>query len=128
MNQKNLFTECRHRINGLHQSSSPVNNLEYRKAELITLRYFFVRNRRLVSVSQSDTREVPVLRFVFLLLPGKALPIYMYQLLPGDFPFSVPAFPPVHRSKAIARAFLRWQALAASHPLPVRIKLPGFPA
>ena len=92
MNRKEVFLKCQQCINDIQTAANSKTFIKYRK-EQITLRYFFVRNRQMLSVIQTDADMVPVLHFVFLTNDIRAVPVYMYQLLPGDFPFTVPPFP-----------------------------------
>lgn len=89
MNRKEVFLKCQQCINDIQTAANSKTFIKYRK-EQITLRYFFVRNRQMLSVIQTDADMVPVLHFVFLTNDIRAVPVYMYQLLPGDFPFTVP--------------------------------------
>lgn len=92
MNRKEVFLKCQQCINDIQTAANSKTFIKYRK-EQITLRYFFVRNRQMLSVIQTDADMVPVLHFVFLTNDIRAVPVYMYQLLPGDFPFTVPPLP-----------------------------------
>ena len=58
-------------------------------------------------------KEQITLRYFFV-------PVYMYQLLPGDFPFTVPPYPSLHRSLEIASTFIRWHELSANFQFDIR--------
>ena len=87
MNRKEVFLKCQQCINDIQTAANSKTFIKYRK-EQITLRYFFVRNRQMLSVIQTDADMVPVLHFVFLTNDIRAVPVYMYQLLP-TLPFIV---------------------------------------
>ena len=80
MNRKEVFLKCQQCINDIQTAANSKTFIKYRK-EQITLRYFFVRNRQMLSVIQTDADMVPVLHFVFLTNDIRAVPVYMYQLL-----------------------------------------------
>ena len=119
MNRKEVFLKCQQCINDIQTAANSKTFIKYRK-EQITLRYFFVRNRQMLSVIQTDADMVPVLHFVFLTNDIRAVPVYMYQLLPGDFPSTVPPYPSLHRSLEIASTFIRWHELSANFQFDIR--------
>lgn len=117
------FKKCRDCISSLHQSAQSARQLPYRKAYHITLRYFFVRNRVFVAIKQKNDMDQTILYFLFLIQEKSAIPMYMFHLLPDNFPFVVPAFPHPRKSVNIATAFLQWFQHASSGPLPLPIYL-----
>lgn len=53
MNRKEVFLKCQQCINDIQTAANSKTFIKYRK-EQITLRYFFVRNRQMLSVIQTD--------------------------------------------------------------------------
>lgn len=123
MSHINQFKACKDCISSLHQSAYSASQQPYRKADHITLRYFFIRHRLFVSVRQKDNSDSTILHFLFLVKDSSAVPVYMYHLLPGDFPFTVSAFPGVRQSVNIARAFLCWYQQGYYTHLPLQVRL-----
>lgn len=121
MNRNNVFNLCRQCISNLHKIASEDDSPKFRKTNHITLRYFFVRNKTMLKICQTDEQREIVLMFMFLINRDMAIPLYMYQLLPEYFPFTIPFLPHIRKSTDIGHAFISWYKLTTDYPFTVTI-------
>ena len=95
MNRKEVFLKCQQCINDIQTAANSKTFIKYRK-EQITLRYFFVRNRQMLSVIQTDADTA-------------------YEIYQCDWSSDV-----CSSDLEIASTFIRWHELSANFQFDIR--------
>ena len=116
-----IFSDCCKSINELLLAArSQTDGLDNCCSTRIVLRLFIVRQRKMISVVQTDESGQPVLGFLFLVCKdgSHAFSVSMYQKIDG-FCFRLHGWPDMTKQMQIALHFCHWHQLATL--LPVQI-------